>query len=82
MLSIWKKLKFCRLVKGYESPVTLNTIPLPNDKILEKSKLKAVADSNLKVIQMAKFVLKKIENIVEKEENTGYQHFLVFPQCF
>ena len=35
-----------------------------------------------KVIQMAKFVLDKIENIVEKEENTGYQHFILFPQSF
>ena len=23
-----------------------------------------------------------IENIVEKGENAGYQHFLFFPQCF
>ena len=23
-----------------------------------------------------------VENIVEKEENAGYQHFLLFPQCF
>ena len=31
---------------------------------------------------MAKFVVDKIENIVGKEENAGYQHFLLFPQCF
>ena len=31
---------------------------------------------------MAKCVLDKIENIVGKEENAGYQHFLLFPQCF
>ena len=24
----------------------------------------------------------KIENIVEKEENVGYQHYFLFPQCF
>ena len=30
---------------------------------------------------MTKFVLEKIENIVGKEENVGYQHFLLFPQC-
>ena len=23
-----------------------------------------------------------VENIVEKRENAGYQHFLLFPQCF
>ena len=31
---------------------------------------------------MAKFVLDKIENILEKQEKAGYQHFLLFPQCF
>ena len=24
----------------------------------------------------------RVENIVEKGENDGYQHFLLFPQCF
>ena len=24
----------------------------------------------------------RIENIVGKGENAGYQHFLLFPQCF
>ena len=50
--------------------------------MLAKSKLKAFADDRLKGIHMAKFVLDKIENIVAKEENAGYQHFLLFPQCF
>ena len=34
------------------------------------------------MIQMAKFDLDKEENIVGKEENAGYQHFLLFPRCF
>ena len=51
------------------------------DTILDQSKLKAFADDKLKVIQKAKFVLDKIENIVGKEENAGYLHFLHFPQC-
>ena len=29
-----------------------------------------------------KFVLERVENIVGKEENAGYQHFLLFKQCF
>ena len=29
-----------------------------------------------------KFVLERVENIVEKGENVGYQHFLRFSQCF
>ena len=27
-------------------------------------------------------VFDRIENIVGKGENAGYQHFLLFPQCF
>ena len=27
-------------------------------------------------------VTERVENIVEKGENSGYQHFLSFPQCF
>ena len=29
-----------------------------------------------------KLVLGSVENIVGKGENAGYQHFLLFPQCF
>ena len=32
--------------------------------------------------QMANFGLDKMENIVGEEENAGYQHLLLFPQCF
>ena len=28
------------------------------------------------------FVCNMVENIVGKGENAGYQHFLLFPQCF
>ena len=28
------------------------------------------------------FCLDRVENIVDKGENAGYQHFLLFPQCF
>ena len=29
-----------------------------------------------------KFILERVENTVGKGENAGYQHFLLFPQCF
>ena len=29
-----------------------------------------------------KFGLERVENIVEKGENAGNQHFLLFQQCF
>ena len=56
--------------------------PLPNDKFLDWSKLKAVADDKSNVAAKLKFVLGRVENIVGKGENAGYQHFLLFPQCF
>ena len=55
---------------------------LPNDKILDWSKLKAFADDKITVIEKLWFVLGRIENIVGKGENAGYQHFILFPQCF
>ena len=35
-----------------------------------------------KKAEKLKFVLGRLENIVGKEENAGYQHFLLFPKCF
>ena len=55
---------------------------LPNDKFLDWSKLKAFADNNINVTKKLKFVLERVENIVGKGENAGYQHFLLFPQSF
>ena len=56
--------------------------PLPDDNILGLPKLKAFADDKLNVTQDIRVVFRRIENIVGKEENAGYQHFLLFPQCF
>ena len=59
---------------------TLNL--LSNDKILDWSKFKAFADIKLKMAQMGESFLGRVENIVGKGENTIYQHFLLFQQCF
>ena len=56
--------------------------PLPDNKISKWSKLKAFADNKLNATQDIKVVFHRIENIVGKEENAGYQHFLLFPRCF
>ena len=56
--------------------------PLPNDKFLDWSKLKAFADEKINATRKLNFVLGRVENIVGKGENAGYQHFLLFPQCF
>ena len=57
---------------------------LPNDKIMEWSKMKAFADNkmNVDLTEKLKFVLGRVENIVGKRETTAYKHFLLFPQCF
>ena len=56
--------------------------PLPNNKTLNLSKLKGFTHNSLNMYQNLKFDLGRVENIVGKEENAGYQHFLLFPQCF
>ena len=55
---------------------------LQNDKISDQSKFKAFADDKINLTQKLKFVKGREENIVGKGENAGYQHFLLFPQCF
>ena len=55
---------------------------LPNDKILDWSKLRVFANDKINVNQKPNFALGRVENIAGKHENAGYQHFLLFPQCF
>ena len=56
---------------------------LPNDKFLVWSKFKELADDKISMTEKEmKFVLESVENIVGKGENAGYQHFLLFLQCF
>ena len=62
------------------NPLSFNF--LPDDKILDWSKLKAFADEKINETEKMKFVFGRVENIVGKGENAGYQHFLLFTQCF
>ena len=55
---------------------------LPNDNVLDWSKLEAFADDKGNLNEKLKLVSRRIENIVGKGEFAGYQHFLLFPQCF
>ena len=36
----------------------------------------------MNVTKKMKFLSESVENTVGKGENAGYQHFLLFPQCF
>ena len=55
---------------------------LPNNRVLGLSKFKTFADNKINVAQMMISVFHRVENILGKGENAGYQHFLLFPQCF
>ena len=59
-----------------------NRNPLPDDRISALSELKAFADDKVNVIQNINFISHRVENCAGKEENSRYQHFLPFPQCF
>ena len=50
---------------------------LPKDKILDLSRLEAFADNNLNANEKLKFALGRVENIVGKGENAGYQGFFL-----
>ena len=56
--------------------------PLPNNKTLDMTKLKAFADDKSNFAKKTISLCDRVENTLGKEENAGYQHFLLFPQCF
>ena len=58
------------------------THSLPDDKMLDWSKLKAFADDVLNLAEMMVIIHKSLENLVGKGENAGYQHFPHFPRGF
>ena len=68
------------LIKSLKFHYFLN--PLPNDKFLEITNLKAFADDKLNVNKMTISLCDRVKNTVGKGENAGYQHFLLFPYCF
>ena len=54
-------------------------LTLQNNMFFDWSKLKAFAGDKINVTQKLKFVLGRVENIVGKGENAGYQRFVLFP---
>ena len=52
---------------------------VPNNKMLDITKLKAFADDKLNIAKMTISLYDRVENTVGKGENAGYQHFLLFP---
>ena len=63
----------------------LNCCPLllfTKQQFLDLTKFKAFTDNKLNVARIMISVSDRVENIVEKGESAGYQHFHLFPQCF
>ena len=76
ILSVWKSVKF--FVWERVKAIALNlycSIPninsIPNDKILDMTKLRAFADNKLNVAEMTISLYHTAENTVEKRENAG-----------
>ena len=44
--------------------------------------MKACADDKLNDAKKMRFLFDRVQNINGKGEIAGYQHFLLFPQCF
>ena len=64
-------------------PLTFRKVnPLPDDKILDSSKLKEFADDNFKFDENGRKLSKQVENTVGKREIARYEQFLLFPHCF
>ena len=60
----------------------INLNYLPYDKIEAWSNMLAFADGKQKVAEMAELIPGRVENSMGKGQNGGYQHFLLFPNCF
>ena len=56
--------------------------PLPKDKNLNVTKLKAFADDKSNAAKIANYLCDRVENTVGKGKNDGNQHFHLFPHCF
>ena len=56
--------------------------PLPDNKILDWSKLKQIADDNLEFDVNRRKFSKLRQNTVGKGQIARYEQFLLFPQCF
>ena len=53
-----------------------------NNNFLVAIKFNVFVDLKIPATQMFKLVFLGLENILGKEENAGFQDFLIFPQCF
>ena len=67
----------CHFVRVIQELSPFN--PLPDDKILDRSKLKQFADDNFEFDENSRKVSKRVENTVSKGKIAPYEQFLLFP---
>ena len=67
---IWTRLEFCCLV---------NSTKQQNLRLVQ---IQSICRRKIQHAKIMIAVCDRIEKIVGKGENAGYQHFLLFPQCF
>ena len=55
-------------------------------QVVKQSRREALTNVNelikFNMAYVISFIFEIVENIVEKGESAGYQHFLLFPKCF
>ena len=59
----------------------LNSTKQQNSGLIQIESL-YFTDDKMKLAKMMIFVFDWTENIVGKGQNSGYQHFVLFPKCF
>ena len=68
---------------AFQTPfLSFSVNSLQNKKISGLFKLKEIQDNIKYVAEIVALIAERIENIVGKWENAGYQHFLFCPKCF
>ena len=65
-----------------QAKILLALNSLPKDTILRMFEFKASADYKFGVAEIMEFVFGRLENVVGKGDNAGYQHFLLFSTIF
>ena len=75
MLSIWARLRFCRLVNSQQFSFLK---PFPKRQFLDSSKLKGSAKDNFKFDENGKKFSKQVENTVANGEIARFQCYSVF----
>ena len=81
--SVWYKIvlfgiELKRQILSFQEHLTL----YKSNKNFDITKLKAFADDKSNIAKIKISLFDRVENTVGKGENAGYQHFLLFPQCF